>query len=1158
MERKLKHYGFLLCMTLIIGIPYGLFAQVAKSIQGIIVSGSNGQPLGGVSIKEEGSRNASSSDQDGRFSIKVSKDKVVLLIQYVGYVSQRVEASVGAVLNVNLQEDNKVLNEVVVVAYGAIKKKDLTGSVSTVDNRALEVQSNSTVSRALEGAAPGIQIAAVDGQPGLDMGIRIRGIGSASQNNANALVVIDGVPAQNDNPLATLNPKDIQSISILKDAASTALYGARGANGVVLVTTKKGRSDRTNISFESKWGMNQVGPYQFDKIAKPQDVYEFTWLSIYNSVRYGVGGSGIAKNYTTNFENPNMSHEDAARFASEHLFDYIGSTTKFQRNNLGNWMLYDVPGAVYTTTGAGNTASSSMSGAYLVNTDGKINPNAKLLYSDRYDDYLLENRTRQDYNLSISGGSEKVSYFLSGGYLEDPSYIRGSSFKRYNGRANFEAQVTDWFKAGGNVGYSRRATQSPATRFGRNAGSSSANAFRFINGQNPLVQLYARDKNGGIIMENGKEKVHVLEGDTYSPLGPTSAAYGSTNILTVLDNDIDLRQADDWNSRVFGQIRFLDDFTFTANLAMDKFNEMRTRYWNSETGQVPGIGALGKTAASSTIINLQQLLNYSKTIGAHNVEALLGHEFDSFKSEGLNYRSSYALIENFPSYVNFVGRYDGGTFANPGGSEDIRKMESYFSRVNYNYDDRYFFQGSIRRDGSSKFKLKENRWGTFWSLGAGWRLDNEAFMANTKGWLDMLKVRASYGVIGNQNGVGNYAGYQTWSYGATYTSTTNGTGIPANFTLNLNGYVNDQLTWENINTLDGGIDFSFLNRVRGSFDFYSRTTVNAIWNQPLAISKGQSSIATNSAKLNNKGIEVELAVDVIKNKDFLWTLSTNGTHYRTILKEVPAGTGSDALDGNWTSPVEGWSATGTSGVNQIAYLRGEGKDFYNMYMLKYGGVDQSTGLPLFYHRISKAEADAGTYPGYKEGESVKTTDYSKASRYEMGSALPKWIGGFSTFFKYKNFDLYASFAYQLGGKFFSTEYGNGLYVSDNPTQALSSELLGNTFTQDNKGAKFPMVMYGNTYGNGATTGSWLYSDLALFSASYLNFKNVTIGYTLPESISSKAKIKRLRVFASGDNIFMKTSHSGIDPRQSLVGGYEVAAYSYPTMRTFSGGINIDF
>lgn len=1132
-------------------------AQTERVIQGTVVDAATGATLAGVTITDSETKNRTSTGSDGTFEIGIT-DGSKLTVYHVSYSRQTVDVGSQSELHIQLEEDESELEEIVVVAYGTAKKRDLTGSVSTVDSKALTMQSNSTVSRALEGAAPGIQVSAVDGQPGVDMGIRVRGLGSANQNTSSALVVIDGVPAQHENPLSSISPNDIENVTVLKDAASTALYGSRGANGVVLITTKTGRSGAPRITFEAKNGVNQVGPYGFDRISDPKDVYEYAWQTIYNSVRYGVDGTGVSKNYTTNLQNPNMSHDDAANFASAHLFDYTGSTDNFQVNNLGNWMLYDVPGAIYTPTGSGANASSTMSGAYLVNPDGKLNPEARLLYNDSYDKHLLENRLRQQYNISASGGTEKVDYFISGGYLEDPSYIRGSSFKRFNGRANVNAQVYDWLKLGANVGYANRNTQSPATRWGRNPGSAASNVFRFINGQNPLTQLYARDEQGNLIQRNGQNVVHTLQGDTYSPVGPTAAALSTTNILTVLDNDADRKISDDWNARTYGTISFLDDFTFTANLSLDKFNDIRTRYWNSQSGQAAGVGALGKLFSNVTIMNTQQLLNYNKTVGSHSIESLLGHEYDSYQFEGLNYRSSYELIENFPAYANFVGRYDGGTFADPGGGINKRTMESYFARVNYNYADKYFAQASVRRDGSSKFKLKDKRWGTFWSVGGGWRINGEEFMANTSHWLDELKVRASYGIIGNQNGISNYAGYQTWGFSAVYQQTSNGTGIPADYVLNQHAYVNDQLTWEKVNTFDAGLDFGLFGRVRGTFDYYNRTTTNAIWNQPIAYSKGQSSISTNSARLNNYGFEMELSVDIIRNEDWNWTLSTNGTHYRTILKEVPAGVGSSALDGNWTSGIDGWGAAGTTDISSITYLRGVDKDYFNMYLHRYAGVDQQTGLPQFYHQVTESEAAAGTFGNAQAGEDVAVTDYSKASRYEMGSAIPSWIGGLSTSLRYKNFDFYGALAYQLGGKFLSLDYANSLYLSENPGSAISEELLGNTWTPENPGAKFPMAMYGNTYGNGSTFGSWMYSDLAMFSASYLNLKNITIGYTLPESLLGRSKIKSLRIYASGDNMFMFTSHSGIDPRMSLVGGWEVGAFSYPTMRTFSAGINLEF
>ncbi len=1130
--------------------------QQKKVITGKVTE-SGGFPLPGASVSIKGTSTGTITDVEGNYTLNNVPENATIVFSFIGYKSQEIKISGKSSVNVVMEEETVGIDEVVAIAYGTTKRKDLTGSISTVDNKILASQSNSTVSKALEGAAPGIQVSAVDGQPGLDMGIRIRGLGSSSQNYANALVVIDGVPAQNDNPLATISSKDIENVTILKDAASTALYGSRGANGVVLITTKKGAKGKTKISFEGRWGVNQVGPYKYDKISDPKDIYEYAWLAIYNSVRYGVAGSGMAKNYTTNVQNPNMSSEAAAQFASAHLFDYTGSTSTFSRNDLGNWMLYNVPGAVYTTTGTGATASSSMSGAYLVNTDGKLNPNAKLLYNDNYDKYLLESKLRQEYNISASGGNEKVDYFLSLGYLEDPSYIRGSSFNRYNGRSNINAQLYDWLKVGTNVAYSYRTTQSPATRYGRNPGSAVANVFRFINGQSPLIQLYAHDQDGNLIYTNGEKKVHVNAGDTYSPLGLTGTSLSSSNILTILDTDQDIRKSSDIVTRSYAEIKFLKDFKFTTNLGLEKYHETRTRYWQSETGNAPGVGAFGKTYQNVTIFNTQQLLTYNHEFGKHHVDGLAGHEFNKYSLENLNYRSSYELVPGFVAFTNFVGQNIGGTYAGNGGTEYANAMESYLGRVNYIYDEKYYAEASIRRDGSSKFKYNSTRWGTFWSLGGGWRASSEEFMASTKHWLDNLKIRASYGVVGNQNGVANYSGYQTWSYGAIYTSSTSGTGTPSSFTLTKGNFANDGLTWENSHTIDAGIDFGLFNFVHGTLDFYNKDCVNAIWAQPIALSMGQSSIDKNSAKIRNRGIEIELNIDLIKKKDLFWSIGLNGTHYTTVLKKVPAGVGSSALNGNWTAAADGWSAAGTGGASGISYLRGINKDYYNIYMFKYGGVDQSTGLPLFYHRVTEADHTKGLYSEIAVGGDAKTTNYSTADRYEMGSSIPDWIGGFSTTLKYKNFDFSAQLAYQIGGKFFSTEYGNGLYLNNSIGRALSSELIGNTWTPENTNAKFPMAMYGNTYGDGATFGSWLYTDMALFNASYLNIKNVTFGYNLPDETLKKIGIRNLRVYISGDNLWMKASHSGIDPRMSLVGGFEVGAYSYPTMRTISFGVNLD-
>ncbi|MGN6490587.1 MAG: hypothetical protein ACTHLE_01225, partial [Agriterribacter sp.] len=317
----------------------------------------------------------------------------------------------------------------------------------------------------------------------------------------------------------------------------------------------------------------------------------------------------------------------------------------------------------------------------------------------------------------------------------------------------------------------------------------------------------------------------------------------------------------------------------------------------------------------------------------------------------------------------------------------------------------------------------------------------------------------------------------------------------------------------------------------------------------------------NSAKLRNRGYEIELNIDVIRGKDFRWNVGLNGTTYKTTLLEIPSTVKSAALGGKYTAPIDGWgiASGGATSSGQVMYLRGEGMDYYNLYLYKYAGVDQNTGLPLFNHTVTQKDLDAGMFEGSKVGSIVSTTNFKLADRYGMGSALPKWIGGFTTTLQYKNFDFMAILAYQLGGKFLSVEYGNNLYRSGNIGNALSAELIGNTWTPENRDAKFPMALYDdNNFTAGATIGSWAYSDMALFSSSYLNIKNLTLGYNFGSNIAQKILAKSIRLYASADNIAMFTSHSGIDPRMSLVGGMEVGAAVYLPMSTVSVGLNVNF
>lgn len=1179
--------GKRLITTLLVLLTIGVQAFAQSAVSGRVTD-ETGEPCVGANVLVKGTTIGTMTDLDGNYSLTDVRKGAILVFSSIGYTSQEVRLGSSSVVNVVLKSDADFLNEVVIVGYGTAKRKDLTGSLTQIDNKLIASQNSSSATKALEGAVPGIVYASVDGQPGNDAGLRVRGLGSTNVGASNALVIIDGVPAQGDNPLSNMNQEDIASITVLKDAASTAIYGSRGANGVILVTTKRGDSGRTKISFQARAGWNTVGSYKVGQVDNAAGIYEYLWQSIYNSYRYGVNGAGPALNketgeYYTNIGNPNVSHDAAAEFASQHLFNYIGLNDSFGRNMLGNYMAYNVPGATYTPDGTGSSASSTMTGAYLVGTDGKINPNASLLYDDTYADALLKTGFRQQYDLSASGGSDKEDHYLSLGYLTDPSYVPNSRFERITGRANINVNLFKWLKVGANVGYTRSRTNYQGTYWAaRNSGSNQGNITRYVNGHTPIVPFYAHDAEGNYIYDKNGDRVrNYLYNSTYSPLGQTGNNYGSTDIMYAMDNDIREDLTSTLNTRTYIEIPFLDHFTFRTDFAYDKINRTTTVYYNGTTGRAASMGGyFGKRMNDIEVMNLQHRLTYNQDFGKHHVDAMALFEDSDWEQQTVNWGSADEFIPGFLAAGNFVGRYYGaGSAPTPGYGHDIERMRSWLGRANYIFADKYYVSGSVRRDGSSKFR-KENRWGTFWSVGAGWRFTEESFMQDLRdSWLNNGKLRASYGVIGNQNGIGRYQTYRTWGYSTTYLTTNNGQGKPTgdSYKLSMGGLVNTQLTWEETKTFDVGLDLTLFNRIDLTFDWYNRVTGNSQFSQPVSyLAMGQTTLPRNIAELTNRGIELDINADIIRTKDIRWNVAFNITHYTTKLTDLP----DDAIpahaeglpDGTWEDNQGSWASAGGSQQNANVYLRGIGRDWFNLYMYKYAGIDQSSGLPMYFHRVTEADHAAGKYKDTEVGGSVKTTNYANASKYEVGSAIPTFQGGFNTSFSYKNFYVNAQFAYQIGGKFFSRNYAEYLYnVVDAQMYRMmfvSKDVKGNTWTPNNTGAGFPMQWYPageNSYfsGTSANGGNWSFTDESLFSASYLRLKNLTLGYNVSKSLLNKLRIDKvvsnIKVFASSDNLFILSAAKAIDPTMSASGGYnDVDSYTFPNMRTYTIGINLDF
>ena len=492
----------------------------------------------------------------------------------------------------------------------------------------------------------------------------------------------------------------------------------------------------------------------------------------------------------------------------------------------------------------------------------------------------------------------------------------------------------------------------------------------------------------------------------------------------------------------------------------------------------------------------------------------------------------------------------------------------YFGRVNYIFDNKYYVTGSVRADGSSKFKDVNKRWGVFWSVGAAWRISAEEWMQNASSWLTDLKLRADYGVSGNQSGIGYYAGYQTWSYAASGYSTP-GSYKPIGWKLTQGATANDALSWEKRKTIDAGLDFRLWDRFYGTLDWYQTNTTDILMNAPISYAMtGQTSLLQNCGELRTRGFEFDLGVDIIKTPNTTWSFGLNGAHYKVKIVSVPENmiNMEDALHSQkwWQGGPDNWNALGAAGgaSNMFAYRRWIGGDYYNMVAAKYMGVDKETGLPLFGALVT--EDNHSKFPDANVGDVVATTDHSEAYMFDMGDATPDLIGGFSTSLRWKNLDFSATFAFQIGGLFYSRMYGDFAYISTNVgSRFVSQELVGNTFNANNEGAKFPMIWASPYNGDGSNlTGARVragntYSDLSIFDASYLSVKNITIGYSLPQKWMDKAGIGGIRVYASLDNMWL-IARQGTDPRNSLTGGYDVGPFAYPQMRSCSLGVNITF
>lgn len=994
------------------------------------------------------------------------------MVSYIGMQTQ--EVAVKPNVRVRLQSDTQTLDEVMVVAFGTAKKSSFTGSAAVMDSKKIEKRQVSNITNALSGAVAGVQVmtSASGGQPGSTAKIRVRGTGSMAAGNT-PLYVVDGVPYDGD--LSSINTSDIESTTILKDAASNALYGARGANGVVLVTTKKGSAGKATINVDAKWGSNSRAVGNYDVLKNPATYLEQVYNTIYNG-RIAVGATPEAAN----------------TFANNALPTNADGGVGYQ--------IYTVP-----------------TGEKLIGLDGKLNPNATLGYTDGryyyqpdnwYDELFDKGNLRQEYNVNISGSTDKLNYFMSAGYLDDSGLIAGSGFTRYSTRMKLDYQAKKWLKVGANMLYTNYDMQSPASQDSY-AGTSSANLFYIVNYIAPIYPLYGRNADQSIMVDSNGFTVYDFGDRAVGGAFKRTWMSGSNPAGMV---QLDKRQylSDVFSGRWYADVNILEGLKFSYKYGFDLDNTTYRRLYNAYYGQYSKVGGIVYAGSRRTqSINHQQLLTYVKQIGNHSFDLLLGHESYEYQYKYLNgskeklFNPEIVEIDNAilnPSINSYTDNYS---------------TEGWMARAQYDYDGKYIASASFRRDASSRF-LKKNRWGNFGSVGGAWVLSKEEFMSDLK-WVDFLKFKASYGVQGNDDLLYNDT-YQTrnyYPYQDQYTLVENN----KEFALNMTYKGNPDITWETSHSFNVGFDFNlFKHKLNGSIEYFSRKTSDMLYYMPVPLTNGYAVYPKNIGSMRNFGVEIDLNSDIISNKKVTWNVFANATFINNkVLKLAPE--------------LNGELISGST-------IYREGESMYQFYLRRYAGVDEN-GQALYY--IKKKTGNTETLE--------TTTEWNQATRFASGDMLPTVYGGFGTTVAAYGFDFSISCAYQLGGRVYDSGYASLMHVgsASSAGQNWHKDIL-NAWSETNKGSNIPRMNNKDLYTNAS-------SDRFLISSNYLDITNITLGYTLPKSLLAKFDITNLRVYLAADNVALFTKRKGLDPRQS---NSSVNAMRYSPIRTISGGVKLTF
>jgi TonB-linked SusC/RagA family outer membrane protein len=1029
-------------MILWIAASSTLYAQ-ERQVTGKVTNDA-GEALIGVTISVKGTSRGTNSDANGSFKINLGSTNS-LIFTYVGYVNQEILVGTKSVINVQLVAANETLDEVVVTTFGTAKKSSFTGSSAKIGAEKLAVRPITNIGQALEGIAPGVTTTSTSGQPGSSPDVRIRGFGSISSSNS-PLYVVDGVPFSAS--IANLNNDDIETITVLKDAASTALYGARAANGVVMVTTKKGTKGKNSINIKYTKGFNTRALPEYDRVG-PADYYPLMWESNRNNLAYRAASP--------------VAIATANSTASAGLGAIVGT----------GYNVYDVPFAS------------------LVGTDGKLNPAAKLIYNPddlNWEKAVMRQGVRDEVSANFSGSNGKSDYFFSVSYLNDKGYQIKSDYDRFTARLNVNNQMNSWLKVGANM----TTTMTTSNQSTADGGSSFVNPFFFTRGMAPIYPVYAYDpaKSGSFLkLENGKTR---YDYGNLSGLGLSNRPqYGGRHVVAETELNENFFRRNLFGGRSFAEITFLKDFKFTNTIGLDITNANSIVFGNPEIGDGAPAGRAQNTFENITNYNLSQLLNYSHSFGKHNVDALIGHENYNLVSNSLDGSRSQQILDGNYELINFT------TTTNLTSQYDLRRVEGFFSRVNYDYDSKYFASFSARRDGSSKF-YQDKRWGTFYSASAAWRLDQEDFMKELT-FIDNMKLRGSYGQTGNDGGISNYAWQPLYALGW------NNAFEPGILQSSLGSRT---LEWETNTSFDVALEFGlFKNRINGSIEYFDRQSTNLIFAVPLPLSVGIATETRNIGSMYNRGFEIQLSGDVVRTKDFVWNIDVNATKLENKITKMPAES-KEIIDG--TKKLK------------------EGTSLYDYWLREYKGVNPENGVAE-YRAVSFVASNSRITAA---GDTL-TNNIANARYWYNGTSIPDLTGSVTNSIRYKGFTLSALMVYQLGGKIYDAAYAGLMGAGYH--NAKHVDIL-NRWVNPGDITNVPRMDNGRTSDFDAASDRWL------IDGSYMNVRSVTLSYNLPKVLARKLKMDNAQVYLSGENFIMLSKRSGMNVQQNF-GGTTSNVYS---------------